>query len=324
MRNTELARVPPTFHPLSSAGSRASVCTMGKFICSLIRSAMNVSRRQRQHSVDAVLLMGGNIRGNTDYPAGAFFSLEALEAEVKPEEVVAVVPMPGWLLARGVQETHAGDPVSGWMQFDTGVVEEITSDSDDNEDSIPVVTEVANAPLDPDRLYRVATKISDLTNGQSPSWTEYYTDNAHVLPPKGAYVNVHAELMSYFARNLWRKIWDDVSVELEEECGLDGEDCNPKKRLELLDVEGDGEVTMGDIQEALRNRLGYSVDEKETTLASFVHSFADTTGDGTVTRADLEVFCDEMDALMKNDSWRLAYGKPVAAAARQEEIQKTN
>ena len=186
------------------------------------------------------------------------------------------------------------------------------------------MTEVANAPLDPDRLYRVATKISDLTNGQSPSWTEYYTDNAHVLPPKGAYVNVHAELMSYFARNLWRKIWDDVSVELEEECGLDGEDCNPKKRLELLDVEGDGEVTMGDIQEALRNRLGYSVDEKETTLASFVHSFADTTGDGTVTRADLEVFCDEMDALMKNDSWRLAYGKPVAAAARQEEIQKTN
>ena len=29
MRNTELARVPPTFEPLSSSGSRESVCTMG-------------------------------------------------------------------------------------------------------------------------------------------------------------------------------------------------------------------------------------------------------------------------------------------------------
>ena len=33
MRNTELARVPPTFEPLSSNGSRESVCTMGKVSC---------------------------------------------------------------------------------------------------------------------------------------------------------------------------------------------------------------------------------------------------------------------------------------------------
>jgi hypothetical protein len=40
--------------------------------------------------------MGGNIRGGQDYEIGSFFSLEALEAEIKSDEVVAVVPMPGW------------------------------------------------------------------------------------------------------------------------------------------------------------------------------------------------------------------------------------
>jgi 2',3'-cyclic-nucleotide 2'-phosphodiesterase (5'-nucleotidase family) len=120
LRNTELARVPSSFEPLSSNGSRESVCTIGKYICSLLRSSLNESRRQRRHQIDAVLLMGGNIRGNADYPDGSFFSLEALEAEIKSDEVVAVVPMPGWLLAEGVSVSHAGDPIPGWMQYDVG------------------------------------------------------------------------------------------------------------------------------------------------------------------------------------------------------------
>jgi hypothetical protein len=188
LRNTELAQVSSTFEPLSSNGSRISVCTMGKFICTLIRFSMNVSRRQRRHEVDAVLLMGGNIRGNADYPPGSFFSLEALEAEIKSDEVLAVVPMPGWLLAEGVAATHAGDPIPGWMQFDMGVVE-------DDSQQPPVVTHVGNQPIELDRIYRVATKISDLTNGQSPPWTKYYLEHPECLPPKGAYVNVshHAE-----------------------------------------------------------------------------------------------------------------------------------
>jgi hypothetical protein len=183
LRNTELAKVPATSEPLSSNGSRKSVCTMGKYICSLIRSSMNLSRRQRRHEVDTVLLMGGNIRGNADYPPGSFFSLEALEAEVKSDEGVAVVPMPGWLLAEGIAATHAGDPIPGWIQFDMGVVEDDTQQP-------PVVTHVANQPIELDRIYRVDTKISDLTNGQSPPFTEYYLEHPEWLPPKGAYVNV--------------------------------------------------------------------------------------------------------------------------------------
>ena len=305
LKNTELARVPPTFEPLTSNNSRGSVCTMGKYICSLIRSAMNVSRRQKSLQVDAVLLMGGNIRGNADYAPGSFFSLEALEAEIKSDEVVGVVPMPGWLLAEGIAATHAGDPIPGWMQYDQGVREDFTQ-------SPPVVTHVAGEPIDPDRIYRVATKVGDLTNGQSPPWTDYYKEYPEVLPPKGAYINLQSELMSYFARNLWRKIWEAMTEEIGDECAL--EDCASEVRLNMLDRSGDGTVTVEEIQKALRDYLGVSVDDRELTLAEFVHSFADTNGDGTVTKRDMDVFCQELGGLYDSGAWRLYYKKKPGVA----------
>jgi 2',3'-cyclic-nucleotide 2'-phosphodiesterase (5'-nucleotidase family) len=302
LRNTELYRVPSSFEPLSSVGSRGRVCTMGKYICTLLRSSLNVARRQRQHAVDVVLLMGGNVRGGTDYPLGSFFSLEALEAEIKADEVVAVIPMPGWLLAGGVAATHAGEPIPGWIQYDQGVQE-------DSSQSPPVITHVGDKPLEPDRIYRVATKIGDLTNGQSPPWTEYYTAHPEFLPPKGAYVNVHAELMSYFARNLWRKIWDGISPAFEIPSH-----CDPASRLAQLDIDHDGVVSVEEMHAALRDVVGLSVDDRELSLAKFVHSFADTTGSGEVTLEDFKVFCSEMDELYERDKWRLAYPKPGKAA----------
>jgi hypothetical protein len=46
---------------------------------------------------------------------------------------------------------------------------------------------------------------------------------------------------------------------------------------------------------ALRDLLGYSVDENEMILAKFVHSFADASGDGIITKKDFEFFCRDMD-----------------------------
>ena len=326
LRNTELARVPPSFEPLSSNGSRETVCTMGKFLCSLIKSSMQISRRQRGFGqVDAVILMGGNIRGNADYELGSFFSLESLEAEIKADEVIAVVNMPGWLLADGIQATHAGDPIPGWFQYDVGIVEDYSV-------SPPVVTRVASQPLDSDRIYKVATKVGDLTNGQSPPFEKYFTENPHELPPKGAYVNIHAELMGYFSRNLWRKLWDSITIQLDEECDIDdmGDDeddsdcgdCNPVGRLATLDQSGDGVVTVEDIQVALRDRLGYSIDNREQSLAEFVNSFADTTGDGTVTLKDFEVFCAEMDEWSERDRWRLGERRPNKKAKDKSTTEK--
>ena len=168
LRNTELARVPPHYEPLSSVNSRGCVTTMGKFICSLIKSSMNATHRQRAHKVDAVILMGGNIRGGNDYPIGSFFSLEALEAEVKADETLAVVSIPGWVLSDGIRETHAGDPIPGWMQYDGGVVQKTINGP---------VSHVGDEALCKDKMYRVATKIGDLGNGQSKTFTDYFKNH---------------------------------------------------------------------------------------------------------------------------------------------------
>ena len=85
---------------------------------------------------------------------------------VRIRQVVAVVMMPGWLLAKAVEETHAGDPIPGWMQYDDGIVEENGR-----------VTKVKGKPIQAEHVYRVVTKVGDLTNGQSPSLTEYFTKN---------------------------------------------------------------------------------------------------------------------------------------------------
>jgi len=319
LRNTELARVPPNFEPLTSNGSRDSVCTMGKFICSLLKSSLNTSRKLRKHEIDCVALMGGkcffstlliawekdkkdmlltptfpllssgNIRGNTDYPLGSFFSMEALEQEVKSDEVISTVLMPGWLLAKGIEETHAGEPISGWMQYDEGVQEEIVNGK-------PKVTHIGGKPLDENRIYRVATKISDLTNGQSPAWTEYFSNNPHLLPPKGKYVNINSELMGHFARNLWQRLWAEISREIgEKPCGLDGGEvpCDAEERLAVLDRDGTGYVTVADIKYALKDKLGFSIDKREDTLAKFVHSYADQSGNGRVTKKDFEILCEQ-------------------------------
>lgn len=306
LRNTELASVPDFFEPLTSNNSRGSTCTMGKYICTLLKNAMNISRRQIQSSVDAVLLMGGNIRGNADYPEGSFFSMEALEAEVKSNEVVGVVPMPGWLLSAGVQATHSGDPIPGWMQYDDGI----------RQDETGAVTHVNGERLEKNRIYRVATKISDLTNGQSPPWTEYYAQNVAALPPKGAYSNIHAELMSFFARNIWRKLWDAISEEIDDDnCSIGGtnlNDCESEKLVQAMDTSGNGVVSVEDIHRLLKDKLCLSVDEREMTLAQYVHSFADTNGDGTVTKTDFELFILDMEQNYDEEEkiWRLPFPRP--------------
>ena len=208
LRNTELAQIPPELEPITSNGARSSVCSMGQYICTLLRKALNSRTKSRDYKIDAVLLMGGNIRGNMDYPSGSYFSLEALEAEIKSNEVVATVDMPGWLLEKGILATHAGDPIPGWFQYDSGVIE------DDTEKKI---THVGGEPLDKDRIYKIATKISDLTNGQSPPLKEYYDAHPEALPPKGNYINIQSELMSYFAKSLWKKLWIAIAEELVKE-----------------------------------------------------------------------------------------------------------
>ena len=60
--------------------------------------------------------------------------------------------------------------------------------------------------------------------------------------------------------------------------------------MRALDLDGDGEVTVREIQAVLAKVLGVSVDDAETSLAECVHRIADATGEGVVTLDDLRLF----------------------------------
>ena len=151
--------------------------------------------------------------------------------------------------------------------------------------------------------------------------------------------------MSFFAGNLWRKIWEAITPQVvAEEIGQDIEDfdspldilcgkkptlpedddddvdcepmeeitevdCLPERRLSVLDLDDTGTITVDDIHAALSDILMLSVDEsgEETTLAEFVHTFADADNDGRVSLGDLKAFCDELPDLYESEEWRLAF-----------------
>eukprot|EP00961_Rhodomonas_salina_P100644 1353817-Rhodomonas_salina.1 len=149
LRNTQLWSVADRFRPLSSVGARGRVCTMGSFLCTLLRTAINTDPEDTSN-IDGVMLMGGNVRGGTDYAADAFFSLEALESEVKAEEEVGIVLIPGSVIEEGIRATHRGDPIPGWFQYCDGFEEDEANDCLKN---------VGGRPIDRERMYRIATKI---------------------------------------------------------------------------------------------------------------------------------------------------------------------
>jgi hypothetical protein len=98
--------------------------------------------------------------------------------------------------------------------------------------------------------------------------------------------------MEYLARNLWRKLWHAISQEISNAHDMD--ETNPEDYLQLLDRTGTGNITMDEIQLALRNHLGVSIDRREQTFAQFIHDYADTTGIGKITLVDLQHFVEEL------------------------------
>ena len=87
------------------------------------------------------------------------------------------------------------------------------------------------------------------------------------------------------------------------------DNCMSEERLDMLDQDHDGVIGIPEIHAALGEKLGLSVDPKEMSLATFVHSFADVNNDGKVTLKDLELFCKEMPEIYEKDKWRLSSKK---------------
>ena len=211
----------------------------------------------------------------------------------------------------------------GWFQFDDGI------DEVSEKGRKPRITTVAGQALDPNRKYRVATKIKDLTNGQSQPLTEYFKANQDMLPSKGDYYNIHSELMGFFARSLFRKLWDATEALIEDPLEILEEASHPppalaevegRLRHAILDRSGSGKITVDDIHVGLREFLGLRVNDEIKTLAKAIHSAADLTGDGYVTVKDFEMFCKKMPREYRLPrKWSNAFPDPLPVSETNTE-----
>ena len=73
---------------------------------------------------------------------------------------------------------------------------------------------------------------------------------------------VSSELMKFFARNLWRRLWDATAEQMPdlEESGADSDstdtETESRLRFSVLDRDGDGIITVEDVHFALKESHG--------------------------------------------------------------------
>merc|ERR1712232_1336423 len=90
LRKTQLARIPQSYRPLTSFNSRGSCVSMGRYLLSKIRDAINMDDKLGgERSCDCALLKGGRTYGEDEH-----LTLEILQSELEETKEVVIVPVP--------------------------------------------------------------------------------------------------------------------------------------------------------------------------------------------------------------------------------------
>mmetsp|Transcript_41211 Transcript_41211/g.69275 ORF Transcript_41211/g.69275 Transcript_41211/m.69275 type:complete len:574 (+) Transcript_41211:43-1764(+) len=260
LRNTELTPVPERFRPLSSKNSRGQVTTMGQFVCSLVRDAFTSD--PQSVDVDVCLIRGGHICGEKDFPPDAFFSFEDLKTVNTDKVAVGVLEIPGSVVVEAVRSTR-GSINRLFVQYDDSCAE-----------AEGVVTRLAGADVDPDRLYRVATTPTTIRD--IAPFTAYF--NAHGgLPGWDDFCPLDSLLMAHFARLVWQAIFN--LLDADKSGHIDAAE------FAKLDADGDGSISHEELHAMMRS-LGYRVADGEVSLVQHIIHAADVNKDGQLTMDD--------------------------------------
>eukprot|EP00211_Chloroparvula_japonica_P002660 CAMPEP_0119125044 /NCGR_PEP_ID=MMETSP1310-20130426/4451_1 /TAXON_ID=464262 /ORGANISM="Genus nov. species nov., Strain RCC2339" /LENGTH=521 /DNA_ID=CAMNT_0007115067 /DNA_START=137 /DNA_END=1705 /DNA_ORIENTATION=- len=254
LKNTQLSTIPQEFRPLSSAGSRERICSMGTLLCTLAREALCTDDND-ESSVECVLLAGGDIRGGFDYPDDSFFSMESLKNEVQEKFAFVIAPIPGHVIAEGIPATHYG-PNPGYLHFDNGVK---------LEDG--VVVSIGGQPVEKDRLYRTALSLWDMQDGSSEPIKDYFRKHPELIPPEDACYPLYSSLISKFARDIWKRVFDIIDKDHDGEISLE--------EFLRADLDGDGRISADELKNLLR-KAGTQIDDAD---AEFVHAILRCAGD---------------------------------------------
>ena len=249
----------------SSQGMRQRPTTVGTFLCTVLREALQV---------EAVLVGAGSIRGNRSYAAETAFSYAHLKAEVPFNTIITVVDLPGRVIDAMVSHTRAfalqKPPVEkgGYLQTDDGVRWDAASNK---------VLAISGAPLDPDRVYSVGVShgmLDGLDNVVPLLAFKSSAPPSHsVFKPSEAGFEAKHLVVSHFSQLLLFDV-------LKRSGGFEG-----------LDKDGDDRLT--------KEELAVGLGDRKTTriLVDNLFSCADRNGDGTITKSELQSFA--LSAMLK-------------------------
>ncbi len=179
---------------LSSEGTRHSQTSLGTLLATELRGAFRA---------DAALFNGGGIRANKTYLGR--FTYGDLKAEVPFDNEAVVVNLPGAVLAEAVlsSRAHAPQESGGFLQVDDGM----------KVDAQNQLVEIAGAPLDATRLYRVAL-VRNLLTGMDhvEPLVRYAQEHPEVVPPLDTGREVKVVLVEALALRLFAGLgtFDDV------------------------------------------------------------------------------------------------------------------
>ncbi|MDB4945929.1 MAG: hypothetical protein JWP97_5463 [Labilithrix sp.] len=198
LEDATLMRIAPGI-VLSSVGTRARQTSLGTLVASAVRDALGA---------DVSVVNGGGIRGGREYHRRLTYG--DLKTEVPFDNEVVVAALPGQVLASAIAASRALAPAESgsFLQVDDHVILD--------ERNVPV--EVAGAPFDPARVYRVAL-VRDLLTGLDHieplvAWAAEHPDE---VPAPGCGRETKAILVEAFAIALWHAMGGFDAVDTDQD-----------------------------------------------------------------------------------------------------------
>jgi 2',3'-cyclic-nucleotide 2'-phosphodiesterase (5'-nucleotidase family) len=176
----------PPGETLSSVGTRARPASFATFVCSRLRDALDA---------DACLFNGGGIRASREYAGRVTYG--DLKAEMPFDNEIVVQPLPGRVVRDAVAASRARAPLEsgGYLQVD---------DRAAVEEPAHALVRLGGAPLDPERVYRVAL-VREMLFGLDHN--QPLVDFARAFPervvPVGSGREAKVVLVDGFAMALW-------------------------------------------------------------------------------------------------------------------------
>ncbi len=190
---------------LSSVGTRERQTSLGELLCSRLRDALDA---------EVALFNGGGIRAGRDYERR--FTYGDLKAEVPFDNEIVVARLPGAVLREAVDFSRSRGVSGGFLQVDDRTRMDLGAHR---------IVEVAGAPLDEERSYRVAL-VRNLFFGMDhiEPLVRFAREHPECIPPPGSGREAKVALLDAFARSFWAQLDPFERMDLDRDGSLGREE----------------------------------------------------------------------------------------------------